>query len=332
MSKKKKAVRVKLIVNPGAGNSAEATDKLGLVTGYLEKNGLKVDVSLARPKEKATTLAKRAVKDGYEIVIAMGGDGTVEAVMRGILGSPGRLGIVPSGTENNIATSLGIPKDLEAACALIASDNTLELDLGQVTTGKGRKFLFFEKTTIGLLATVSPAIKKVDGGKSAGLQVAALTFIRQDFRPKVFLTLDQERKIEVDTMLVMVSIAPSIEPNVTADSYGLLNISVYPGAGKAELLRYYATMLDGDYSDDGKVQHYRARKLKVKTSPKLDVLVDGVALDKGTVTIKVRKAVLRIITARQNLGLKETIAAGAPQLVLKKQGKNHREKSVIVPE
>jgi diacylglycerol kinase family enzyme len=331
MSKKNKAIRVKLIVNPGAGNAVEAADKLSLVTGYLEKNGLKVDVSLAKPKEKATALAKRAIKDGYKIVIAMGGDGTVEAVMRGIIGSKGRLGIVPTGVKNNIATSLGIPNNLEAACTLIASDNTLELDLGQVTTGKGRKFLFFEKATIGLLATVSPAIKKADGGKSSGLQVAALTFIRQDFRPKVSLTLDQERKIEVDTMLVLVSIAPSLGPNVAAAAVGLVDISVYPGVGQVELLRYYAAMLDGGYADDGKIQHYRARKVKVKTAPKLDVLADGVPLGKGSVTIKVRKAALRIIIARQSPNPIDTLAAGAPQPASKKQGKNHREKSVIVP-
>jgi diacylglycerol kinase (ATP) len=330
MSRKNKSIRVKLIANSSAGSVTDATDNLKLVTGYLEKNGLKVDVSLSKPEKKATTLARRAVKDGYKIVIAMGGDGIVEAVMRGIIGSKIRLGIVPTGTENNIAISLGIPKDLEDTCALIASENTLKLDMGQVTTGKGKKFLFFEKATIGLLAALSPGTKKVGDGKSSDIQMAALTFIRQEFNPKVFLTLDQENKIEVDTMLVMVSIDPGLGPNATVASDGLLDVSVYPGLGKVELLRYYATMVDGDYSDDGKVQHYRARKVKVKTSPKLDVLADGVALGKGTVTIKVRKAVLRIIAARQSPILKDAVAV-VPEPVSKKHGKNHREKSLSVP-
>ncbi|HEX7556355.1 MAG TPA: acylglycerol kinase family protein, partial [Leptolinea sp.] len=128
MSKKNKAIRAKLIVNPGAGNIADATNNLKLVITYLETNGLKVDVAMAKPKEEATPIARRAVKDGFKIVIAMGGDGTVEAVMRGMIGKKARLGIIPVGTENNIAMSLGIPKDITEACTMIASDNTRKLD------------------------------------------------------------------------------------------------------------------------------------------------------------------------------------------------------------
>jgi diacylglycerol kinase family enzyme len=81
-----------------------------------------VDVAFAKPKQKATPIAKQAIKDGYKTVVAMGGDGTIEAVMRGMVGSKVRLGVIMTGTENNIAKSLGIPKELEEACALIASD------------------------------------------------------------------------------------------------------------------------------------------------------------------------------------------------------------------
>jgi hypothetical protein len=78
---------------------------------------------------------------------------------------------------------------------------------------------------------------------------------------------------------------------------GLLDIAVYPDFGKIELLGYYAALMDGGYTGDGKIQRYQARKLKIKTSPKLDVMADGVSLGKGTVTIKVRPNALRVITA-----------------------------------
>jgi diacylglycerol kinase (ATP) len=165
MSKMNKTVRVKLIANPGAGKASNGAENLKLVIGFLEKNGLKVDVAFAKPKEEATPIARKAIKDGYKTVIAMGGDGTIEAVMRGMIGSKVRLGIVPAGTENNIAKSLGIPKDLEEACALIASDHVLKLDVGQVTTRKGRKFIFFEMATIGLSAAVYSDANKAASGK-----------------------------------------------------------------------------------------------------------------------------------------------------------------------
>ena len=337
MSKKNKPIRVKLIVNPGAGKASNAADSLKLVVGYLEESGLKVDVALAKPKEEATPIARKAIKDGYKTVIAMGGDGTIEAIMRGMMGSKVHLGIVPVGTENNIAKSLGIPKDLQEACALIVSDNMLKLDMGQVTTRKGKKFVFFEMATIGVSADIYPDANKAASGNLSSIKAAAMTFIHQEARPTFFLTLDNESKIEVETMLVMVSNTPVfgknflVAPGASLQD-GLLDISVYPDFSKVELIRYYAAVMDGGYSGDGKVQHYQARKVKVKASPKMDVMADGVALGKGTVKIKIRKDALRVITAATKPGFENqqkdevemSTQPAAPVIE-----KNHRNQGVI---
>jgi diacylglycerol kinase (ATP) len=308
MSKKIKSKRVKLIANPGAGKASEEAKNLQLVLLALENLGIKADVALARPKEKATPIARQAVKDGYKTVIAMGGDGTLEAVMRGIVGSKVHFGIIPVGTENNIAKSLGIPLDLVQACSLINSDNTRKLDMGQVKTSKGKKFIFFEMASVGLSAAMYPSSTRVAGGKISAIKDAALILIHQETRPNVFLTLDDESKIEVESMLVMVSNTPVfgkkflVAPNASLQD-GLLDISVYQDFSKAELLGYYARVMDGGYSGDGKVQRYQARKVKVKSSPRLKVMADGVELGKGTVTIKILPGALRVITAEQSLGL-----------------------------
>jgi diacylglycerol kinase (ATP) len=308
MSKKNKSKRVKLIANPGAGKASEAAKNLQLVLLALENLGVKADVALAKPKEKATPIARQAVKDGYKTVIAMGGDSTLEAVMRGLVGSKVHLGIIPDGTENNIAKSMGIPLNLEEACALITSDNTRKLDVGQVKTSKGRKFPFFEMASVGLSAAMYPSSTKVAGGKISAIKDAALVLSHQETRPNVFLTLDDESKIEVESMLVMVSNTPVfgkkflVAPNASLQD-GLLDISVYQDFSKAELLGYYAKVMDGGYSGNGKVQRYQARKVKVKSSPKLKVMADGVELGKGTVTIKMLPGALRVITAEKSPGL-----------------------------
>ncbi len=98
MSKKNKSIRAKLNANPGAGNVLEAASRLEQVTQYLLENGLKVEVALAHPKKEAISIVKKAIKDGYDMVIAMGGDGTIGAVIRGIAGSKIKLGIIPAGT------------------------------------------------------------------------------------------------------------------------------------------------------------------------------------------------------------------------------------------
>ncbi len=352
MSKKGKSIRVKLIVNPGAGVASNMADHLKLVVDYLTAKNFKVDVAFAKPKEEATAITKRAVKNGYKIIVAMGGDGTIEAVMRGMVGGKVRMGIIPTGTENNIAKSLGIPTDLEEACALVVTDNTLKLDLGQVTTRKGKKFVFFEMATIGLSAAIYPDASKAIKGKLSGLKATAMTFIHQETRPSFFLTLDNESKIEVETMLLVVSNTPSFGRNFdvapgASFQDGLFDISVYPDFSKAELLRYYAEVMDGGYSGNGKVQRYQARKLKIKTSPRLDVMSDGVSLGKGTVTIKVRPGALRVITVGKTPNLENTpkdeaISApvekpqrapkAKPAFVSHTVEPNHHKRSVILQE
>ncbi len=301
MSKKDKTVYAKLIANPGAGKPEESVKQLELASRYLQQKGIEVDVALAKPKEEATPLAKQAVKDGYKVVIAMGGDGTLEAVLRGMVGSKARLGIIPTGTKNNMAKSLGIPETIEEACTLIASKNTRKLDVGQVRVKKGKKLYFFELTAVGLVAALYPKAKKLADGKLSELKDAALTLLHQEPDPKVYLTLDDESKIEIKTMLVVVSNAPMFGDNflVAPDASltdGLLDISVYPDFSKTELVAYYARIRDEGSSANQKVQRYRARKLEIKASPKMEVMADGVMLGKGKVEIKSRPGSLWIIT------------------------------------
>src|SRR5512138_1583819 len=101
MSKDEKIKRVKLIVNPGAGDVSKMPQKVDEVTRYLTEAGLKVDLAMARPKKKAIPIARKAIKAGYDTIIAMGGDGTIGVVIRGIAESDVRLAIIPAGTSND---------------------------------------------------------------------------------------------------------------------------------------------------------------------------------------------------------------------------------------
>jgi diacylglycerol kinase family enzyme len=230
----------------------------------------------------------------------MGGDGTVEAVMRGMVGSKARLGIVPVGVENIIAKSLDIPLNLEDACALIASDNTCKLDVGQVKTSNGKIFSFFEMVGIGLSAALYPGGTKAAGRDLSGIPVAAQEPTPEDSKLKVFLNLDDEKIIEAETHLVMVTNTPVFGKKFLVSPIpvlqdGLLDISVFQDFGKDDLRGYYASMVEGGYSGNGKVQRYQARKLKVKSTPKAPISADGIELGKGTVTIKILPGALRVI-------------------------------------
>src|SRR5690242_7005983 len=152
MSKKDKTICAKLIANPGSGTSSDRGVLLEKVTRCLKDQGIEVDVAVAKPKEEAIPIARRAVKDGYKIIIGMGGDDTIEAIIRGMAESKARLGIIPVGTANNLAKGFGIPEDPQAACKVIAEGNVRKLDLGVVSVNKGKPLHFFELVTVGIAA------------------------------------------------------------------------------------------------------------------------------------------------------------------------------------
>jgi len=306
MSKKQKLVQAKLIANPGAGKPEESAKQLELATRLLQQRGIEVNVALAKPKEEATPIAKQAVKDGYDLVIAMGGDGTLEAVLRGMVGSKTPMGIIPAGTQNNIAKSLGVPTDMEEACALIATQNIRKVDVGKVKVKKGKTLFFFELTAIGLVAALYPQTNKLQDGNLSKIKDVALTLIHQQPDPEVFLTLDDESKIKVKTMLVVISNGPMFGANflVAPDASvtdGYLDISVYPDFSKTELLAYYAKIRDEGFSANEKVQRYRARKIEIKTNPKMKVMADGVMLGKGKVKIKSKTGAVWMITPEDHV-------------------------------
>jgi diacylglycerol kinase (ATP) len=319
MSKKDKSIYVKLIANPGAGKPQESSKQLELAIRLLQQHGMEVDVALAKPKEEATPLAKKAVKDGYDMVIGLGGDGTLEAVLRGMVGRKTPMGMIPIGTQNNIAKSLGIPTDMEEACTLIASRNVRKLDLGRVKVKNGKKLYFFELTAVGLVAAIYPEANELQEGKLSKLKDVALTLIQQEPEPEVFLTLDDESKIQVNTMLVVVSNAPMfganflVAPDATVTD-GLLDISVYPGFSKTELLAYFARIRDEGFSANEKVQRYRASKIEIKTNPKMEVMADGVMLGKGKVEIKAKPGAVWMITPEDHVAPPALIKEAAQEL------------------
>jgi diacylglycerol kinase family enzyme len=162
--------------------------------------------------------------------------------------------------------------------------------------------------TIGLSAAIYPDANKVAGGKLSSIKDTALTFFQHETSPDVFLTINGESKVKVNTMLVMVSNTPINGKNFlfapeASMQDGLLDITIYPYFNKAELIHYLADVMNEGYSGDKKVQYYQAQKLKVKTSPKLDIMADGIPLGKGKVKIKMLAGALRVITNSSEPGI-----------------------------
>ena len=304
MSKSKKGKNeIKLITNPQSGDPEDPTHRLERVTRALMDLGFKVDVVVEKPKKHAYRMAKKAAKQGYRLVVVMGGDGTIEAVARGLVGKQTCLGILMGGTENNISRSLGIPEDLEAACRLIAEQyragNQRKIDVGRIKVKKGKKRYFFEFAAMGLIADLFPSAQDLYKGRWSKLPGAVNEFLHYR-APKFKLKLDKESKLKLTAPLVTISNTPMfgvkylISPNASLVD-GLLDVNFYTNMSKTGILAYFQAVSEAKAVDEPAIQRYRARKIKIKAKPKQAVVADGIMLGKGKVKIKVKPGALRVI-------------------------------------
>ncbi len=114
-----------IIFNPFAGRRRVAL--LWRVLDLLMSNGVKVEVAETEHAGHATELAREAVRDGYSMVVAAGGDGTIAEVANGLIGTGTALGVIPLGTANVLAKEYGLPTSPRAVANMLAYRRTRPL-------------------------------------------------------------------------------------------------------------------------------------------------------------------------------------------------------------
>jgi diacylglycerol kinase (ATP) len=127
-----------VILNPvsGAGRTGRKRDEI--FSGLRKELGLRITDYVTDEPQDAMDAAKQAIKDGYNFIIGVGGDGTIQEIINGILcaasGHSGcTLGIISSGTGHGFAQSIGLPKSIEDQIAVIRRGRTVRTDVGLVT-------------------------------------------------------------------------------------------------------------------------------------------------------------------------------------------------------
>src|SRR5579885_3123098 len=240
-------MRTALILNPTAGSSPLASQK-GTEKTFeqtlretLHGQGIDADVYYTTAEDAGQGIAGRLVAEGTEMIVAVGGDGTIHSVAQALANSNCLLGIIPAGTMNNLALSLGIPENLEEACALLTNGETRSIDVGSING-----HIFLEVAGVGLEAAIFPAAEDVKSrnifatckGVIGGLR-ALLTFRP----PQMRLTFDQERPRCYQAIQLTVCNAPyygvhlNIAPEIRMND-GWLDAVLYRNFSKREYIRH----------------------------------------------------------------------------------------------
>lgn len=147
---------IRVILNKAALRTGRATLVPGIETAFA---GVRLDLCVPASYEEAFALAASCVTDGYGDLVVVGGDGTVNLAVNASYGTGVRLGIIPRGSANDLATYLEIPRDLATACDIILWGHTRKLDLIEVN-GK-----FY--ATAGGIGVVSRVARRINRFKAA---------------------------------------------------------------------------------------------------------------------------------------------------------------------
>lgn len=120
--------KIFLIINKHAGHK-KGEDVVRQVIPYLENSGQQVSYAFTNYPGHASELAEKASRNGFSLVVAVGGDGTVNEVARGLIGTQTALGIIPVGSGNGLARELKIPMNMAKSARTLVHGKNLEIDV-----------------------------------------------------------------------------------------------------------------------------------------------------------------------------------------------------------
>jgi diacylglycerol kinase (ATP) len=297
LSQKFPTTRVKLIFNPTSGESGEASLQLIDVLSELQDLNFVPEVYIVKHGFDLIPVIQAALHQGIHMFVVCGGDGTIDTVGGALAGTRATLGIIPTGTQNNIALSLGIPGDIPAAIAILRTGRRVKVDVG-VANCAGNERPFLEACSVGLLSALFPAADDIQHGNLVRIGDLLATLV--SFPPaELHLILDTQREISVQGHVVLVTNMPYIGPHYQIASSsslndGLLDILVFANLSKLDLLNYAVQIASGG-PEDHRIQHYHVCALNIDTHPPMPVLVDGFTLGEGSVQIRLRRRALTMI-------------------------------------
>ncbi|MDP2728308.1 MAG: diacylglycerol kinase family lipid kinase [Dehalococcoidia bacterium] len=285
--------RARLILNPIPWEH-RVRDGLAQMMSSLEDGGIRSDVSFTKMTEAMTESVAQAVREGYDLVIAGGGDGTVSEVASGLVGTDIPLGIIPCGTFNNIATSLNIPHDLQKAVSILVAGNTREIDVGKVN-----QYYFFEAAGVGLDATIFPIGEEIKGGHYYQLFQASLRFLRYHAEEMTIL-LDDALEVKTRAPMVVVANGPyygsgfNIAPEADLDD-GLFSVVVFEACNRLEVASYFAATAGRRKASLPCISTYKASHLEIFSRVPLPAHADGRPIGTSPVTLQTIRRGLRVV-------------------------------------
>ncbi|WP_174733590.1 diacylglycerol kinase [Mesobacillus harenae] len=269
--------RARIIYNPTSGREVFKKN-IAEVLIRLEKAGYEASCHATTCEGDATEAAKIAVERRYDLVIAAGGDGTINEVVNGIAEQEYRpmVGIIPVGTTNDFARALHIPRDIEAAVDIIVKGETIPVDVGRIDekyfiniAGGGRLTeLTYEvpsklKTMIGQLAYYLKGVEMLPSLRASRVSI--------EYDGKLF---------EGEVMMFLIGLTNSVggfeklAPNSSIND-GMFSLLILKKSNLADFIRIATLAVRGEHIHDPSVIYTQANRIKVYSDETVQLNLDG---------------------------------------------------------
>lgn len=270
--------KARLIYNPTSGRE-EMKRRLADVLQRLDSAGIETSCHATTGEGDATLAAAEAVERGYDLIIAAGGDGTLNEVINGMAEKENipPLGVFPLGTTNDFARALGISKNWEDYCDLVIRDETRPIDLGKandryfinIAGGGTLTELTYEvpsklKTMIGQLAYYLKGLEKI----------VSLT------PQELIINASGQTPIHDEFMVFLIANSNSVggfeklAPGASMDD-GMFDVIALRKCNLAEFVRVITLALRGEHINDKKVVHFRTDYMEVVSPGPVQLNLDG---------------------------------------------------------
>ena len=297
--------RVFVVVNAKSGNSSPEEVRKAWKAHQAEGSG---EYRIHEPGEGEDILAivRGAVAQGFDTVVAAGGDGTVSVVANGLIGSGARLGIIPLGTANVLARELGIPLALEDACALLNGPNTTT----SIDAMKVKGTHYFTQIGIGVDAFMirDTTVKhKRWLGNGAYIWTAATRFI--GFRTHRFSIAADDRRARPRALQVVLANSGSLGtsglrwgPDVRVND-GQIDVCILRAQTLLNFLSAGWSVIRGRHREDRNIQLLTARRaVAIHADRPLPVQGDGELIGETPLEVQVVPRAMRVIVPMDQVG------------------------------
>lgn len=246
----------------------------------------------------AETLARKAVADGFERIVAAGGDGTIHEVANGLAGSEATLGLLPLGTMNVFASELGIPpNDLGRCWEIIEAARTRVIDLPSANekhfvqlAGVGLDAQVVKETSLTFKRSFGPLSYLVSAAQIAG-------------RRPPRLLIESEDAITEEGSFVLVGNGrlyggPFPFFKHAANDDGLLDVLVFKQLGYLELIKYLQNVIFTSDITTREVEYFQTRRLRVSSGEDVPVELDGELVGSCPVEFRAGSCRLKVLAPR----------------------------------